>query len=127
MNPVALHSDYKGYSQRGQAWSKVSLDTMMMTIRGKVRSISSRSCTAGGITPTLISTASHASGYCLSHASTSAIIPSGGTPGLTLARYSQPLGTARSESENRKILLLFGNFDVYAIAFASLTTQVNLS
>ena len=84
-NLVGLHSDYKGYSQRGQAWSRVSSDTMMMTIRGKVRSISSRSCTAGGITPTLISTASHASGYCLSHASTSAIIPSGGTPGLTLA------------------------------------------
>ena len=85
-NLVDLHSDYRGYSQRGQAWSRVSSDTMMMTIRGKVRSISSRSCTAGGITPTLISTASHASGYCLSHASTSAIIPSGGTPGLTLAR-----------------------------------------
>ena len=85
-NLVDLRSDYKGYSQRGHAWSLVSSDTIMITILGKVRSISSKSCTAGGITPTLISTASHASGYCLSHASTSAIIPSGGTPGRTLAR-----------------------------------------
>ena len=88
-------------------WSLVSLDTMTKTTRGNVRSIFSKSGIAGGMTPTRISTANHASGYWRSHASTSAIIPSGGTPGLTLARKSQSPGIARSESEKRKILFLF--------------------
>ena len=94
-----------------------------MTTLGNVRSIDSKSGIAGGITPTRMSTASHASGYCLSQASTSAIIPSGGTPGLTLATYPQSPGIARSESENKNMRGLFGSLDINFRAFASVTTH----
>ena len=67
-------------------WSRVSSETITITTLGNVRSVSSSPGTAGGITPTRMSTANQASGYCRSQASTSAMIPSGGTPGLTLAR-----------------------------------------
>ena len=101
----------------------VSFDTITMTTLGNVRSTDSRSGIAGGITPTRMSTASHASGYWRSHASTSAMIPSGGTPGLTLATYPQSPGMALSESENRNIRFLLGNLEMNFSAFASVTTH----
>lgn len=77
----------------------------------------------GGITPWRKSTASHASGYCRLHASNSAIIPSGGTPCLTLARYSQSPGIDRLESDHRNIRGLRGNLSSCFKAVCSSTTQ----
>jgi hypothetical protein len=77
----------------------------------------------GGITPWRRSTASHASGYCLLQASNSAIIPSGGTPCRTLARYSHSPGIERFESDHRNIRGLRGNRAICCNAVCSLTTH----
>ena len=77
----------------------------------------------GGITPWRKSTASHASGYWRLQASNSAIIPSGGTPCRTLARYSHSPGIERSESDHKNIRGFRGKRAICCNAVCSSTTH----
>ena len=76
-------------------------------------------CVEGGITPSRKSTASQAVGYWFSQAVSSASIPFGGTPCLTLARNPQSEMVLRSSSVHRNIRSLNPIFSSCSIASSS--------